>query len=648
MVPSAPQAPNRDDKKRPADPRIDRPKARRPARGEPEKWCGVTNWLTDAGRFVIMRAVRFFPRTPSTAKGIFVSILLVSLCSCAATEEASPERIDTAPLPREALVVATEGETGGRLNYALAGQPGSFNFVNAENTRTLLVTGLISSTLLEFHKRDQVVTGGLMKDWKVSEDARTVTLTIRDGVRFSDGVPLTADDVVFTFSKIYEEGSQNLLRSSLEINGQPLTATRIDSRTVEIGFPEPYAAAEFILTTIPILPKHRLSEPGKLIEEYWHLETPPEEIAGLGPFVLASHEPGRKTVLRYNPHYWRVDSDNVRLPYLDEIDVYYVQDRNSQALRFQAGELDLIDSQLRPDGFLQIQEQAPGAQVINAGASNNLIFCWLNQNSGTNPASGVPYIPEDKRSWFLDVNFRRAFNYAVSREAIIQNVFLGQAREAWTMIPESIPAWHSDQVSKGEYSPEKARDLLRDSGFSWKKEQTREILLDSQGRPVKFSISVRADDFWGRIAAILQQDLEDIGMQVTIKPEEFLSLISRITRLRDYDAALLSFDIPIDPADHAMLLSSSPMHFWHPSQESPATEWERRIDELMYRQTTMLDYRERRRLYDEIQRLMEENVPMIPLANRDVLVAASKRIKNLKPATVFPYTLWNSWELWVE
>ncbi len=587
-------------------------------------------------------------RLKRTLWGLVAGLLSLAFAGCAAQPGGEPPRTDSFPLPQEPLVVDTAGRTGGTLNYPLAGEPASFNAANVGDSRTQILTSLLAGTILEFDRKKQQVIGGIMKEWSVAEDATSVTLKLRAGVRFSDGVPVTADDIVFTFDKIYQEGSLNLLRGNLLVKGEPLAAEKIDDRTVRINFPYPYAGAEFILTTIPILPKHKLSEPDRLLESFYGLDAEPEDMVGLGAFVVSEHVPGRRTVLRHNPYYWRVDREGVRLPYLNQVTIHYIRDRSNQVLRFQAGELDLLDTQLRPDDYLQIQKVVDRIQTFNAGPSASLVFCWFNENPGISPASGKPYLSEEKKSWFLDLNFRQAVSHAISREAIVQNVFLGLARPAWSLIPESIPAWHAADLPKYDQDPGLARDLLRRSGFSWRAEGEREQLVDPSGRRVSFTISVRSDDFWTKIAAVMQQDLEKIGMEVGILPEEFGSLVNRIEKSREYDAALLSFEIPYDPVDHSWLLSSSPGHFWNPNQKSPSTDWESRVNDLMHRQMTVIDFTERQRFYHEVQRLIFENAPLIPLVNKDVLVGANKRLHNVKPVTTVPYSLWNVWELWVD
>ena len=200
-------------------------------------------------------------------------------------------------------------------------------------------------------------------------------------------------------------------------------------------------------------------------------------------------------------------------------------------------------------------------------------------------------------------------------------------------------------VQQYEYSRENARALLRRAGFSWRLEGAREILLDSQGHQVEFEILTRSDGLLGKIAAVIQNDLEALGMQVGIRQEESLTVISRY-RAGDYDSVLISLEIPSEPSDHGnVLLSSGQMHMWNPNQKQPATEWENRTDALMLEQVRTLDAKKRKRLYGEIQQILAQQVPFVPLVNQDLLLAWNISLKNVRASSLFPFALWNVWEL---
>ena len=218
------------------------------------------------------------------------------------------------PLPEDPALQSIEGRQGGVLRCPMAGEPRTFNYLAASDSRSKLLSYLTAGTLLEYDPVSLEVGSGICRSHEISDDGLVARLELRRGVRFSDGAPFTADDIVFTFEKIYEEGSANVVRDSVLIGGEPLQVRKLGEYEIEIRFPEPFAAAEYVLSTVPILPKHLLEGDERPIEELWTLDTPPAEMAGLGPFMVQSHVPGRRTVLGHNPNYWKVDAVGNRLP----------------------------------------------------------------------------------------------------------------------------------------------------------------------------------------------------------------------------------------------------------------------------------------------------------------------------------------------
>jgi peptide/nickel transport system substrate-binding protein len=150
-----------------------------------------------------------------------------------------------------------------------------------------------------------------------------------------------------------------------------------------------------------------------------------------------------------------------------------------------------------------------------------------------------------------------------------------------------------------------------------------------------------------KMAAIIQDDLRQLGMDVHVVPLEMRSVIDRVLQTRDYDACILALGGgDADPnVEMNVWLSSGPTHLWNPAQSQPATPWEAEIDRLMRRQLTTIDQQERKRLYDRVQELVVENLPLVPLVAPHVIVGARKGLVNFRPALLEPCTLWNADEL---
>jgi len=189
------------------------------------------------------------------------------------------------------------------------------------------VTELTQARLVRVNKVTDEVEPWLAESWDRSADGRVYTLALRHGVVFSDGQPFTADDVVFTFEAIYDKKTGSYLADSLQANGKRLAVQAVDPYTVQLTFAEPFAAGVRLLDNLPILPRHVLGpklEAGTLADA-WNLSTPPSQVVGLGPFVLARYDAGQRLIFDRNPHYFRKAGDGATLPYLDHVQIEIVR-----------------------------------------------------------------------------------------------------------------------------------------------------------------------------------------------------------------------------------------------------------------------------------------------------------------------------------
>jgi peptide/nickel transport system substrate-binding protein len=174
--------------------------------------------------------------------------------------------------------------------------------------------------------------------------------------------------------------------------------------------------------------------------------------------------------------------------------------------------------------------------------------------------------------------------------------------------------------------------------------------MDAKKNPVEFTI-VTASSSAERteIAALIQQDLKKVGIEVQVVPIEFRALLDRVTRTHDFEGCLLAMGGgDADPnSEMSVLMSNGSMHLWNLGRSTPATEWEREIDELMQRQLTARDPKERKRCYDRVQQILAEQLPLIPLVSPHVLVGARTEVGNFRPAVMDHSTLWNVEELYL-
>jgi peptide/nickel transport system substrate-binding protein len=540
------------------------------------------------------------------------------------------------------------GRRGGRLVISLRAEPKTLNPLTAADAPSREVIGAMQADLVHINRATQLTEPALAKSWKISPDGLQYTLTLRQGLRFSDGHPLDADDVLFTFRVYLDESVHAAQRDQLIVGSKPITVRKVDAQTLVFQFAKPDGVEERLFDGFAILPRHLLEKPyqeGKL-GQLWTTATPPSEWAGLGPFRLKEYVAGQKLVLERNPYYWKTDTKGNRLPYLDELVFLFVPSADAQVLRFQSGETDII-SRLSAENFSVLGRQQRGYSMSDAGPGLEYNFLFFNLND-LGEKSSADFARKQK--WFRDVRFRQAISAAVDREAIVRLVYQGRGAALWGPVTPGNHRWIDSSIPHSPRSLDRARALLKEARFSWSPASNGEsLLLDSEGKPVEFSIltsSSNADRT--KMATLLQDDLKQLGIHLQVVPLEFRSLIDRVTQTKEYDSCLLglvSFDA--DPtADLNVWLSSGGTHLWNPAQVHPSTGWEAEIDRLMEQQLSTPGYDQRKKLYDHVQEILAQNQPMIFLASPDILVGAKNSVANLHPAVLEPYVLWNVEQLY--
>jgi peptide/nickel transport system substrate-binding protein len=549
--------------------------------------------------------------------------------------------VQAAPV-EERLQAAVSGRRGGRLVVGLRSEPKTFNPVVAVDSASRDVVGRTRASLVVIDRQTQKTVPGLAKSWTVSPDGRTYTLKLRRGVKFSDGQPFDADDVVFTFEAYLDERNASTNRELLIVGGKPVVARKVDAYTVTLGLAEPYAAAERLFDGLSILPRHLLAKAqaeGRLAQA-WGTATPPAEMAGLGPFRLKAYSPGERVVLERNPHYWKEDGAGVQLPYLDELVFLFVPTEEAQVLRLRAGETDLA-SRLAAANFAALAH-APGLERQDLGPGLEHTFLFFNLNDLD--AARLPQVARRQR-WFKEPAFRHAISAAIDRPGLVRLALEGRGAALASHVTPGNRLWLDAGLQPTPRSLEKARAQLGKAGFRWNDDGA---LVDTSGQAVEFSIAVSSSNATRvKIATLVQEDLRALGIRVTIAALESRAVLDRVMESFDYDAALLTVaGGDVDPnVEMTVLLSSGNMHVWHPRQKAPATDWESEIDTLMRKQLTTLDPSERKRLYDRVQRVVAEQLPFIPLVSPNILIAYKQGLRNLRPGILEHYVLWNVEEL---
>jgi peptide/nickel transport system substrate-binding protein len=533
------------------------------------------------------------------------------------------------------------GRRGGTLTIALRSEPKTLNPALASDQSSLDVIYCMNADLIHINRASQRTEPDLAQSWNVSRDRKIYTLHLRHGLRFSDGQSFNADDVVFSFRVYLDKTVASPQRDLLIIGGKPITVEKVDPYTVRFSLPQPYAAAERLFDGFPILPRHLLQAAYRSgrFSKSWAVSSDPAEFAGLGPFKLAQYVPGQRIVLQRNPYYWKRDAGGQQLPYLDKIIFLFVSSEDAQVLRFLSGDTDVLNRFSSENySVLKAQESAKAFRVYDLGPSLEYNFLSFNLNDLS--TKNLPQIAR-KQAWFRDVRFREAVSSAIDRGAIVRLVYQGRATPLASQVTPGNRLWLDPLIPPPSHSIAHARELLKSAGFSWRSDGS---LVDPRTQPVEFSILTSSSNAQRtKIATLIQSDLSALGMNVQVVSIDFGAMVDRLLNSFDYDAVIMGLaDGDADPnTEMNVWLSNGGMHIWHLNETRPATPWEADLDRLMNQQLVTLDYAKRRQLYDQVQRIVARQLPIICLASPDVLVAARQHIGNFDPAILEPYVLWN-------
>ena len=574
-----------------------------------------------------------------------LSLLLLLWCLLDVMVVVRAQTPSRAASQEELLVVAGSiGQRGGELVVTQRAEPRTLNPVTAADAPSREVIRRTIGDLIHINRETHDVEPALARSWSVSPDGRRLTLSLRRGVRFSDGDPFDADDVVFSFRVYLDEKIASPQRDLLVVGGQPITVRKVDQYTVEFGLAAPYSVAERIFDSLAMLPRHLLERAyaeGRLAEA-WTLATPASQIAGLGPFRFREHVGGQRVVLERNPYFWKANSAGERLPYLDRLVFLPVASEDAQVLRFQAGEADLLNRiGAESFGALAREQGTRGYVVQDLGPSLEYTFLFFNLNDLAAEQAALAR----KQRWFRDTTFRQAVSAAIDRDAIVRGVYRGRATPLAGHVTPGNKRWVNTTLAAPVHSPARARDLLAKAGYRAGSDQ---VLRDAAGEPVEFSILVNASNpILKEAATMIQEDLRQVGIRAHVAPLELRALVDRVLNTREYEAAVLGLGGgDADPnAELNVWLSSGPQHLWRVGAERPATEWEAEIDRLMRAQVGMLDRESRKRAYDRVQAIVAEQVPFVCLVSPNVLVGAREGLANVRPVVMDHQLLWNIEEL---
>jgi len=482
---------------------------------------------------------------------------------------------------------SSSGEKTGEFTYAIASDPTSLNPINVSDRWGLTATNIVYSPLARV-EGDGTVVNELAESIEPADDGLSVTVTLKEGLKWSDGEPLTADDVVFTYTNkaVRDNGNADLLW----VGDQPVTAEATDDRTVVFHLPSVSAAAlSNIATETYIIPEHVYGD----VTDFSVTELDPLAV-GSGPYKLTDYQRGQYLTFEANENYYGP------APKIKKLTLRIVADANSTKTALQTGEVDA--SFATPD---QITELEGAGLNVYPYAEGRVAYLGLNAAKLTDP------------------KVRQAIFFALNRDDINTAAFLSDDyyENAYTILPPSN-AFATEDVEKYEQDADKSAALLAEAGVSG----------------LSFTLAYAgADPSQTTEATLIQEQLGKAGITVELAGVEPAAVYDEIEKGADskYDAFLGGYIMGQDPDAYSLLYrtGASANYF---SYSNPAT------DALFDQGAVALDPEERKAVYADLQAQIADDAVVFPLADNLKILAVNPRIGGVEDAKLVPiYTLEN-------
>jgi len=531
-----------------------------------------------------------------------------------------------------------KGVRGGRFVRADIQEFDTFNPVITRSGAVQAVLKLVFESLLSIHPITGRIQGGIARGYSIEDNGHTLVFQLND-VKFSDGIPCTADDVLFTFEEIYMNPDVDTKKKDeLTIRDRLVTVEKVSDSMVKFRLPVPYRPFLYTLTDMPILPKHVL-EPFiekngiSAFNKRWGTpENGIEGIVGTGPYCIHTVKQGEYFTLERNPYYGPREGSLYLegMPYLDEIVELLNIDNETKILKFQIGELDFYDVRdtdiASGDLDILIKNRDEGNYLLYTGGetleSNH--FLSFNQKKEV--------VDPEKLEIFRNSAFRQAVSSLINRKRIVDEVYGGFAYIDGSPSRNVSPFYTS--IPAEDYSIDRARELLSQTPL---RDADGDGYLElPSGKPFSFTILTNEDNpFRIKMGGIITENLGKAGISAQLKPADYDLIVTRLLDTFNWDAVILGLEGSIEPNDASWIwVSKGPLHLWDPYREHPDTEWETRINELFALGRTTLDFNRAKEYYDEFQKIIAAQLPIITIVVPAQLYGFKRGFGNVIPRAV--------------
>jgi len=454
------------------------------------------------------------------------------------------------------------------------------------------IAGMVYNGLVKYDK-DINVIGDLAESWDISMDGLVITFHLRKGVRWHDGRPFTAEDVLYTYRVTIDPKTPTAYAGDfLKVK----KAEVLDPHTFRVTYERPFAPALMSWGTA-ILPKHLLE--GKDITRSSLARRP----VGTGPYQFKEWLSGQKIVLKSNPDYFEGS------PYIDGYITRIIPDMATMFLELRANGIDRMG--LTPLQYKRQTENNLFRKNYNKYRYLSFSYVYLGYNL--------------RKPMFSDRRVRQAIAHAVNKPEIIDGILLGLGKEATGPYKPGTWAYNAN-VRTYPYDPQKARALLAEAGW---RDVNSDGVLERNGEPFVFEvITNQGNEIRVKCAEIIQKRLAEVGISLKIRSLEWAAFVNEFIKKSRFDATILGWTVGMDPDIYDV---------WHSSKTGPDElnfigYKNMEVDELLEKGRSTFDQKLRKKCYDRIQEILAEDQPYLFLYVPDALPIIQKRFRGIEPA----------------
>lgn len=520
---------------------------------------------------------------------IMVFVMLIS-AACGSKTVDNQEAADTSENVGNESNEASKELTkvdGGIFIFGIASDPKVMNPLYAGDRVTMTINNAIFAPLFVIDTGETRYY--LAESVTPSDDYLTYTLKLKEGLKWHDGEPLTADDIVFTVNSILDENQNSHLRSKFLVNGQAVEVKKVDDLTVEFILPEVSVPFLANIASIRPIPEHVFAGEADLAQSSKNLEP-----IGSGPFKFKEFKSGEKVELE------RFDDYFDGKPNLEGIVFRVIADSNSANTALLNGELsaryittDDIGKFSGNEGF--------NIEVFDEGMLNNMVFRLTNEA-------------------LQNEDVRKAIAYAINKDEIVTGVYQSEeyAEKAYSVfVPNTL--YYTTDVEKYEYNVEKAKELMKNAGY------------ENLSLRLAYTSSSKEQEVYG---LIMQQQLKEIGIELELMPLERGAFLEKFIDASntDFDLAFNGYVMGLEPSGYSPLfVAGNPNNFMGYVNEELDPMWDKGIVET--------DEAKRAEIYETIQREIIDDMVVYPIVYPKSIVAINSKFGGVEEAKLVPVTM---------